>query len=121
MLRRIGVGLYGSGRCQVWAFCTELTSIKQDQVDDAPAFAEVVESLRQWADWYAGYLFCSWGDYDRNQLNHECRRNGIAYPLTEDHLNLKKRFSQRLGTDKRFGMAAMQLALGPCALNMPAM
>ncbi len=90
---------------QLTAFCTELTSITQDQVEAAPVFAEVVLSLRDWADKFQGYFFCSWGDYDRNQLRRECDRNSIPYPFTDDHINLKKRFSERLGTQRKFGMA----------------
>jgi len=87
------------------AFCTELTSITQDQVDAAPGFADVVNQIRQWAEQYPGYLFCSWGDYDRNQLTRECRIHGVSFPFGTDHLNLKKRFSERQGLRKKLGMA----------------
>ena len=88
------------------AFCMELTSISQEQVDGAPRFAEAIESLVEWTNKRPGLLFCSWGDYDRNQFIRECRSSGIAYPFGDEHLNLKKRFSERQGLRRRFGMAA---------------
>jgi inhibitor of KinA sporulation pathway (predicted exonuclease) len=87
-------------------FCTELTSITQEQVDAAPRFFEAMERLVKWVERRPGLLFCSWGDYDRNQFARECQRNGVAYPLGDEHLNLKKQFSERQGLRRRFGMAA---------------
>jgi len=93
-------------------FCTSLTSIVQEQVDGAPPLAEVLAQLRQWTEHYGGCLFCSWGEYDRNQIVRECQHNGIAYPFSSDHLNLKKRFSERQGLKKRFGMAEALYQVG---------
>jgi len=91
---------------QLTAFCTDLTSITQQQVDGAPLLAEVLANCLEWANRYLGFLFCSWGDYDRNQLKHECRINGIPYPFGDEHLNLKQRFTDRQQLRKRYGMAA---------------
>jgi len=88
------------------AFCTELTSITQEQVDSAKRLREVFDQFVAWANGFQGFLFCSWGDYDRNQITRECRINGIPYPFGADHLNLKKRFSERQNLRKKFGMAA---------------
>lgn len=87
------------------AFCTELTSITQEQVDTAPGFSDMVTRLRVWAEQYPGHLFCSWGDYDRNQLMRECRIHGVEYPFGDGHLNLKKRFSEWQDLRMKLGMA----------------
>jgi inhibitor of KinA sporulation pathway (predicted exonuclease) len=97
---------------QLTAFCTELTSITQAQVDGGVPLADAVAKLREWASPYDNVLFCSWGDYDRNQLIRECRFNGIEYPLGDEHLNLKREFSAVRGTTRRFGMAAALRAAG---------
>jgi inhibitor of KinA sporulation pathway (predicted exonuclease) len=94
------------------AFCTEMTSIAQQQVDSAPLLAEALLHIRRWAEQYPRYLFCSWGDYDRNQIEHECQRAGIPYPFAGDHLNLKVLFSQQQGLQKRFGMAGALRKVG---------
>lgn len=86
-------------------FCLSLTSVTQHQVNEGVGLAEAISQLRQWAERYPGYLFCSWGDYDRNQILRECQHNEISYPFSDGHLNLKRQFSERQGSKKRFGMA----------------
>ncbi len=90
-------------RPQLTAFCMELTSITQAMVDEAPLFPEVMASLARFLDGRQP-LFCSWGDYDRNQLRQDAALHQVALPLGHDHLNLKAAFSARQGTRKRFGM-----------------
>src|SRR5262245_24832841 len=48
-------------------FCSELTGITQDDVAGAPPFREALEAMKQWMFAFDDALFCSWGDYDRNQ------------------------------------------------------
>jgi inhibitor of KinA sporulation pathway (predicted exonuclease) len=79
-------------------FCTELTTITQTDVAGAPTFPEVAPEL---ATFGAGALFCSWGNYDRNQLAMDAERHGIAMPLPGKHVNLKDVFSRVLGGRKR--------------------
>lgn len=90
------------------AFCTELTSIRQEDVDDAPLFPEALEQLLAWLQVPA--LLASWGAYDRNQLRTDARRHDVALPLGRDHLNLKVAFAKAAGR-KPMGMrGALRLA-----------
>ncbi len=87
-------------------FCTGLTSITQADVEAAPGFPAVFERLARWIDARpAPHVFCSWGDYDRTQFEQDCRFHGIPYTLPQRHVNLKRAFSARLGTSRKFGMA----------------
>jgi inhibitor of KinA sporulation pathway (predicted exonuclease) len=93
-------------------FCTELTSIRQDHVAHAPRFRDAIGGA---ARWLAGRrpLFCSWGDYDWNQLAREAKRNGnVPLPFGAEHLNLKKKFSETIGNVHRFGMAEALAKVG---------
>ena len=74
-------------------FCTELTSITQPDVEDAPHYREAIEALKTWMHAYGHVLFCSWGDYDRIQFKRDCAFHDVAYPFASDHLNLKKAFA----------------------------
>jgi inhibitor of KinA sporulation pathway (predicted exonuclease) len=94
-------------------FCTQLTSITQAQVDGAPRFPVVIASLAAWVKG-KDLLFCSWGDYDRNQLDRDARRHGVALPLGRRHLNLKQAFRDRSGDDKKLGVGQ---ALGRVGLR----
>ena len=87
-------------------FCTRLTSITQAEVDAAPAFPEVFNRLTRWIYTHpAPHVFCSWGDYDRNQFQQDCGFHGVPYALPHRHLNLKRAFSERRGIGKKLGMA----------------
>ena len=87
-------------------FCTGLTSITQADVEAAPEFRAVFERLTGWiASHPAPHVFCSWGDYDRTQFQRDCAFHGIPYALPQRHVNLKRAFSERLGTSRKFGMA----------------
>lgn len=84
-------------------FCTELTSITQQQVDGADGFRDVLGRLLEWAAQYPNHLFCSWGDYDRKQFARDCSFHRVRPPF-DDHLNLKRRFAERMGLRKPEGM-----------------
>ena len=85
-------------------FCTQLTSITQADVDAAPAFAEVLARLRPWLQQHPRHVFCSWGDYDRKQLQQDCDFHRLPNPIDAPHLNVKRGFSERQGLKKNLGL-----------------
>ncbi|MBX3188414.1 MAG: exonuclease domain-containing protein [Labilithrix sp.] len=95
-------------------FCKALTTIRQEDVDRAPLFPEAVASVERLLDGRRA-LFCSWGDYDRNQLAQDAAHHRIRVPFAHTHVNLKKRFSEALGLPKRYGMDG---ALGRVGLTL---
>ena len=95
---------------QLTAFCAELTSILQEDVDGAPAFPEAIAALRAWMVPFGTVLFCSWGDYDRKQLEQDCAQHGLPYPMAE-HLNLKVAFAEARGHKKK-GVAGALKTVG---------
>lgn len=97
-------------RSSVSPFCSELTGISPDAVANGLLFTDALALLlaeyradsRPWA---------SWGDYDRKQLQKQCAELGLHYPLSSQHHNAKKLFSNSQGLSRRFGMkGALQLA-----------
>jgi len=95
-------------RSRVSAFCTELTSLTQEEVDEGVPFAEACGQLAR--DHHTNQLpWASWGDYDRNQFMRQCK--DVEYPFSSDHTNAKRRFTEALGLRKRPGMAqALEIA-----------
>jgi inhibitor of KinA sporulation pathway (predicted exonuclease) len=92
-------------------FCKSLTSITQEQVDQAPGYVEAIALLKQWLSNYPNAVFGSWGDYDRNQFKQDSKFHNIPFPIAYPHVNLKQLFSEAQGLSKRYGMAeALQLA-----------
>ena len=85
-------------------FCTQLTSITQADVDAAPTFAEVLAQLKPWLYQHPDLVFCSWGDYDRHQLQQDCDFHRLPNPIGAPHLNVKRLFSERQGLKKKLGL-----------------
>src|SRR4051794_35326200 len=58
-------------RSRVSAFCTELTSLTQEEVDTGLDFADACALVR---DEFRGRFrtWASWGDYDRRQFERQC-------------------------------------------------
>jgi inhibitor of KinA sporulation pathway (predicted exonuclease) len=92
-------------------FCKSLTSITQEQDDQAPGYGEAIALLKQWLSNYPNAVFGSWGDYDRNQFKQDSKFHNVPFPIAYPHVNLKQLFSEAQGLPKRYGMAeALQLA-----------
>jgi len=95
-------------------FCIQLTGITQEKVFSAPLFGAALEAMKKWMYGFDDALFCSWGDYDRNQFVQDCGYHRIGYPFRSEHLNLKVAFSQAVGVKKKLGVSG---ALGHCGLQ----
>ncbi|MBB6050093.1 3'-5' exonuclease [Armatimonas rosea] len=88
------------------AFCTQLTGISQRDVDRAEGFSTVFPAFLDWIG-PEPYTLCSWGAYDLTQFLQDLARHGLTPPPAFNatrHLNLKKRFADKLGT-RPLGMA----------------
>ena len=96
---------------QLTQFCSELTSITQAEVDGAPLFPVAIANFQQWQSTYPGFIFGSWGEYDRNQLQQDCDFHNVVYPMGQRHLNLKQQFTTMQKLPQTYGMAqALKLA-----------
>ncbi len=86
------------------AFCTRLTSIRQQDVDSAPGFAEAMSRFKDWLYRYGNFVFCSWGDYDMKQLKQDCNFHRLPNPIGAPHLNLKRVVAERQQLAKKPGL-----------------
>lgn len=77
------------------AFCTELTTIIQRQVDSAPLFPEAIGALKKRILDKHTVMLASWGEYDKNQLKKDCMFHKIKYPFGKHHLNIKQMFADK--------------------------
>ncbi|HEY8375040.1 MAG TPA: 3'-5' exonuclease, partial [Nannocystis sp.] len=106
-------------------FCKDLTSIRQEDIDAAPTFPEVLAAHRAWleghglfdSDGRERFAFVTCGDWDlATMLPVQCAAAGIdigrlprAY---RRWINIKKIFLATLGKPKSLGMPTMLSALG---------
>lgn len=85
-------------------FCVSLTGIKQESVQQADVFPVVFNRFLVWLQDYPGYLYCSWGAYDRVQLELDCKQHCIAELHCEQELNIKKAFAKIMKIKPRIGL-----------------
>ena len=90
-------------RSRVSPFCTQLTTLTQEQVEQGISLAEACAKLRQE---YAPRerTWASYGDYDRVQFERECAARGILYPFNRTHLNVKNLLALGLNLPKEVGL-----------------
>ncbi|MDR6516247.1 3'-5' exonuclease [Chryseobacterium camelliae] len=87
-------------------FCTELTSITQQMLDDEGIMlGDAFDILR--AEYNSEHLtWASYGNYDLNMLKDQSAKFRVDYPLSDDHMNVKTLFAQLHPTvRKSVGMA----------------
>lgn len=85
-------------------FCTELTSITQEQVDSAELFPTVIQEFWDWIDISQPYLLGSWGMYDRNQFREDCALHGLESGWLESHISLKHQYTKIKNLRRNVGM-----------------
>ncbi|MFB8787760.1 MAG: 3'-5' exonuclease [Potamolinea sp.] len=75
-------------RSTVSNFCTQLTTLTQEQVEQGIVFAEACSILKQK---YRSQerIWASYGDYDRLQFERQCQSRYISYPFGSRHINVK--------------------------------
>lgn len=91
-------------RSTVSPFCTELTTITQELLDESGVLFE--EAINELIDEYNPdlYTWASYGQYDLNMLKKQCKSFGIAYPMGEEHINVKTWFAEKFDLQKPTGM-----------------
>lgn len=82
-------------------FCKKLTSIKQEDVDNGYSYPEAIDKFKLWSE---GFTLCSWGLYDRKQLEKDNRRYGLDTEWISNHRNLKAEHGVLKGLKKPVGV-----------------
>ena len=96
---------------QLTDFCTQLTSITQITIDQAPDFPVALSQFSQWMNKYPSRVFCAWGDFDRRQIQRDCKRHDLKNPLNITCFNLKTMFARSQQLPGTYALKqAMELA-----------
>lgn len=96
-------------------FCIRLTSIQQADVDDAETFTPVFNRFVKWIG-REPFVWYSWGNFDRKQLERDCRKFRRRWPASlNNHQNLKQLFATYQKLDEPIGMmrALKRLSIEP--------
>lgn len=81
-------------------FCEQLTGINQAMVDNGMSFGAAMNIL---VDEYRtkDRVVAAFGNYDRNMLKTECRRNGIEFPIGVTYINVRALATLKLKDSKQ--------------------
>ena len=75
---------------EISKFCTELTSITQEMIDEhGVEFEEACAILKAHYN-SSKRIWFSWGNFDKNQFIQDCKHRKVPYPMSENHFNAKK-------------------------------
>ena len=89
-------------------FCKKLTTIRQEEVDNAPHFYEVIPAFKAWIG--EEYQLCSWGYYDQRQLVADCQLSNLDHQWTRHHISIKHQHGRIRQLKRPLGMMrALQL------------
>lgn len=93
-------------------FCTELTGIRQAELDNAESFPSVFDAFLGWLPSKAETLIATWGAYDLIQINIDCAFHGLDKFSLETVLNLKVAFKEARKLKKPVGLKkALEMSL----------
>ncbi len=88
-------------------FCTKLTSITQDNVDQAELFPRVISEFKEWINiWDEDYYLCAWGDADVKMLRSNCDIHKLEDEWLEYNINIKKQYHSLINAAKKTGLKA---------------
>lgn len=90
-------------------FCTELTSITQEDVDNSSLYPAVIKRFRQWIGEDEEFLLCSWGHYDKGQFKKDCELHKLGTNWLDYHISLKHQYGEL--ANLRRGGVGMETAL----------
>lgn len=88
---------------QLSDFCKQLTSISQADVDAAMYFPQAIRQFQEWIG-NEPHVLCSWGFYDKNQLQKDCALHQIASEWTDNHISLKHQHGRMIGRERGVGI-----------------
>ncbi len=87
------------------AYCQELTTIEQHEVDRADEFPEVIEHFQDWAMLFdEDYVLASWGKFDKKILQHDCLLHKLDDAWLDPHINLKQQYRDILRLSRYRGL-----------------
>jgi inhibitor of KinA sporulation pathway (predicted exonuclease) len=95
---------------QLSDFCTDITSITQEDLKAAPGFFEAVTSFRSailaaFPEKSDNVWMCSWGFYDQKQLQHDLELHEFPVAWNLNHISLKHQYMAHNLLKKGCGMS----------------
>jgi len=96
-------------------FCTDLTTLTQEDVDNGMSLADACALLENKYKSRKGRIWASYGDYDRKMFQRNCSAANVRYPFGDTHINVKMLSALMFGLKKEVGMPG---SLELCGLTL---
>ena len=93
-------------------FCTNLTTLTQEDVDKGVKYEEAINYLQPKYN-LKNRIWASYGDYDRKMFFEMSKLYKIQYPFSQTHINIKswfalsRRMKREVGTGKAIDMMGL--------------
>ncbi len=89
-------------------FCKQLTSISQENVDQAQTFPRVLRDFKDWIfEEGDEYLLCSWGSFDKQFFINDCNLHKLEHDWIDDsYIDIKGQYSEIKNLPKHKGLKA---------------
>lgn len=86
-------------------FCIRLTSISQIDINRADSFARVIDEFMDFIELEDDdYWLCSWGGFDKRQLEADCRLHDVGTAWLDFHINIKQDYLNMKGYRRPIGL-----------------
>lgn len=90
---------------EISPFCTKLTSIVQDDIEDAPLFDEAIEMFEDWVGFdQTRSMLMSWGEFDRRQFMNDARLHNMELLWLKYWACLQRHYSRWKGSKNQIGL-----------------
>lgn len=89
---------------EISKFCTELTGIKQSDVENEGIELRAANDILINDYNSKNSIWSSWGSYDKKHYIKECSLKKIDYPFSIDYIDLQKKYSEHLETKRLYGV-----------------
>jgi len=101
-------------------YCTDLTGISyKTLILNAIPFSIAIKNIVKEIDVDINdVVFCSWGKFDKSQLEKDCDRWNTSFPFSDEHINIKQLFLdtfkiKRAGLQKAVRMLGLRFNGSP--------
>ena len=91
-------------KSKISKFCTKITSItNEDVINNGISLKDAFSFINSEYE-TKNKTWCSWGRFDKVQINRECKSHNLKSPFSKKYVNLQKQFSYLQKTKRLYSV-----------------
>ena len=91
-------------KSKISSFCTGLTSITQEDVDNGITLQQLSKKLRK-EHGSLNMTFCAWGAFDGNFLSEQCVKQNAIFPFPDNYINISDEYAKLFKLKRGIGLS----------------